>query len=134
MERLTYIDALEMGQIKGLQLLGCKWACDNSKNCENCLVGKAITKLAEYEDLEEQGLLLRLPCKVGSMVYEIKKDLNQMKRETIEHNGHYYHRNIDVYYIAQVTFEIEDFAELGKTVFITKEEAEQALAKIEKEK
>lgn len=67
MERLTYIDALEMGQIKGLQLLGCKWACDNSKSCENCLVGKAITKLAEYEDLEEQGLLLRLPCKVGQI-------------------------------------------------------------------
>lgn len=28
-------------------------------------------KLAEYEDLEEQGLLLRLPCKVGSELYDI---------------------------------------------------------------
>ena len=26
-------------------------------------------KLAEYEDAEEQGLLLRLPCKVGDTVY-----------------------------------------------------------------
>ena len=90
-------------------------------------------RLKEYEDAEEQGLLLRLPCKVGSMVYEIKKDLNQMKRETIEHNGHYYHRNIDVYFITQVTFEIEDFAELGRTVFLTKEEAEQAVARMEKD-
>ena len=28
-------------------------------------------KLKEYEDLEEQGLLLRLPCEVGSTVYAI---------------------------------------------------------------
>lgn len=26
-------------------------------------------RLKEYEDLEEQGLLLRLPCKVGDAVY-----------------------------------------------------------------
>ena len=29
----------------------------------------AVEKLAEYEDAEEQGLLLRLPCKVGDKVY-----------------------------------------------------------------
>lgn len=30
---------------------------------------KILTKLADYEDLEEQGLLVRLPCKVGDIVY-----------------------------------------------------------------
>ena len=29
---------------------------------------RIIERLAEYEDLEEQGLLLRLPCKVGTEV------------------------------------------------------------------
>lgn len=89
--------------------------------------------LKAYEDAEEQGLLVKLPCKIGSLVYKIKKDLNQMKRETIEHNGHYYHRNIDVYFITQATFDIEDISHLGKTVFITKEKAEAALAKLESE-
>lgn len=28
-----------------------------------------LKKLAAYEDLEEQGLLVRLPCKVGDIVY-----------------------------------------------------------------
>lgn len=28
-------------------------------------------KLQEYEDAEEQGLLLRLPCKVGDTVYKV---------------------------------------------------------------
>lgn len=30
---------------------------------------KILTKLADYEDLEEQGLLVRLPCKVGTEVF-----------------------------------------------------------------
>lgn len=29
----------------------------------------AMEKLAEYEDLEEQGKLLKLPCKIGDTVY-----------------------------------------------------------------
>lgn len=39
------------------------------------LEAKKILRLAErlkeYEDLEEQGLLLRLPCKVGDVLYVI---------------------------------------------------------------
>lgn len=30
---------------------------------------KCCNKLAEYEELEEQGLLVRLPCKVGTEVF-----------------------------------------------------------------
>lgn len=29
---------------------------------------KALKKLKEYEDAEEQGLLLRLPCKLGDII------------------------------------------------------------------
>lgn len=32
-----------------------------------------VHKLAEYEDLEEQGKLLKLPFAVGDTVYEINK-------------------------------------------------------------
>ena len=38
-----------------------------SNNAEYWL--QAYFKLKEYEDLEEQGLLLKLPCKVGDTVY-----------------------------------------------------------------
>lgn len=34
----------------------------------------AIQRLAEYEDAEEQGLLVRLPCKVGDTIYRIIDD------------------------------------------------------------
>jgi hypothetical protein len=33
--------------------------------------GNPTEKLATYEDAEEQGLLLRLPCKVGDTIYEV---------------------------------------------------------------
>lgn len=45
----------------------------------NCLPSEAkkilnlATKLKEYEDLEEQGRLIKLPCKVGDNVYIVKR-------------------------------------------------------------
>lgn len=35
-----------------------------------------INKLAAYEDAEEQELLLRLPCKIGSDVYIVPSETN----------------------------------------------------------
>ena len=32
---------------------------------------QALKKLQDYENLEEDGLLIRLPCKLGDEVYEI---------------------------------------------------------------
>ena len=45
----------------------CSSYCDNcSQGAGNCkTVKNMIKKLATYEDLEEQGLLVRLPCKVA---------------------------------------------------------------------
>lgn len=81
-------------------------------------------KLKEYEDLEEQGLLIRLPCKVGDTVWEV---------DTIELYCDEYHiTNINITEHGIVLenscmgfgFNIED---IGKTIFLTKEEAERAL-------
>ena len=41
---------------------------DKSKHKE------AMEKLAHLEDLEEQGLLLKLPCKIGDKIYIIIDD------------------------------------------------------------
>jgi hypothetical protein len=43
----------------------------NLKNEDD--INKAIGRLAEYEDLEEQGLLLKMPCKPGDMLYCLRK-------------------------------------------------------------
>ena len=38
-------------------------------DCEDCYVGQISEKLVQYIRLEEQGLLIRLPCKVGDTLY-----------------------------------------------------------------
>lgn len=37
-------------------------------------IGMAVDKLAAYEDAEEQELLLRLPCGIGTTVYEVENN------------------------------------------------------------
>ena len=48
----------------------CSENCDLDIDCVDCHCSDAIVnKLGEYEDAEEQGLLVRLPCKVGDRIY-----------------------------------------------------------------
>lgn len=101
-----------------------------------------VDKLGAYEDAEEQGLLLRLPCKVGDTVWT-----------NCRMQGWYF-RLKDAPYRTEVVFvglnnseemggglfnvEYENhghmmqfnFSDIGKTVFLTKEEAEQKLAEM----
>lgn len=50
----------------------CKNICDDIEyDCSKCGLEKALEKLADYEDLEEQGLLVRLPCPIGTTVWDI---------------------------------------------------------------
>lgn len=41
---------------------------------EHKQVAEYLKKFKEYEDLEEQGLLLRLPCGIGTIVYEVENN------------------------------------------------------------
>ena len=116
--------------------------CNNAGKCGgHCSICdfevEIKNKLAEYEDAEEQGLLLKLPCKVGSSIWYID-DINEPPMECvvtdIEIKGHY------ILYLAQPTrptryFETVGFCEdkLGVDWWLTKEEAEQALAKVKGE-
>ena len=48
----------------------CKRGCFDEGGCNNgCIVPKIYDKLAKYEDAEEQGRLIMLPCKVGCKVF-----------------------------------------------------------------
>lgn len=114
----------------------CSVYCDEcSQGTANCkTVREMVKKLADYEDAEEQGLLLRLPVKIGEKLFTVEKFFNTAKStiyeytfDGIEKDGlrlMYKGRKEDV-----CVFDIE---EIGKTVFLTKEEAEQALKQIEK--
>ena len=74
---------------------------------------KYYKKLAAYEDAEEQGLLLRLPCKVGGTVYHI------VERIILEVE------NVNLFFLLLSVAE----GRFGKTIFLAKEEAETMLKK-----
>ena len=58
----------------------------------------AAEKLADYEDAEEQGLLLRLPCGIGSDVYIIPSKINYKLNILSLHteNNRVYHQKVDL--------------------------------------
>lgn len=101
-------------------------ACHNS-DCHCELVEDMIEKLAEYEDLEEQGRLIKLPCKVGDTLYRLVPNLYRKYVEikiaqfVINENGIYFITNKGVSWSA---------GEIGKTVFLTKPEAEAKLKEL----
>ena len=91
----------------------------NCKNAESYYQGKAIDKLAHYEDLEEKGLLIELPCKVGDTVYAIvNKKIIEDVADRIEIN----------HLCKKISTAKHSWLCNFDNVFLTKEEAEQALA------
>lgn len=85
-----------------------------------------IKKLGEYEDAEEQGRLFVLPCKLGDTLYDAYTgDIRHHYVTEFSTRG----KDIDI--------QVNDFyavggcychaSDIGKTVFLSHEEAEKAL-------
>ena len=107
----------------------------NSNNSDGCyeMMNNCLHKLTDYEDVEEQGLLLRLPCKVGDTVWYIDEDDDDYPLEFIitkidvEENDYLRYHAREKDNCGKIGFIKDD---IGKTLFLTKEEAEQALAEM----
>ena len=92
---------------------------------------KIIERLAEYEDLEEKGLLLRLPVPIGTTVYEFEP-LNRGVKECTERTVIKYIIYDDSIWFNFADGYMKDIKDFGKTVFLTREVAEQKLKEYEK--
>ena len=103
---------------------------------ENCnapyICRLAAERLAYYEDLEEQGRLVALPCKVGDTVWVIptyngKPYCGAVKDEIqmIGVTSRGFHLKLRAHHDYNKTYM------LGKTVFLTREEAEAALKEMD---
>lgn len=104
----------------------------------NYLTKAVVSKLADYEDKEEQGLLIELPVAIGETVYRINEfavnPLIPMAVISFEIKGDTDHfKKIGCKELGlggEWTYRFTDF---GKTVFLTRSEAEEALARMKKE-
>ena len=91
-----------------------------------------VDRLAFYEDLEEQGLLVRLPCKVRDDLYCIVN--GEVKKLKVHSFGIPDFEIIDIEFKYVDGFKIVRFVgEVGKTVFLTHEEAEKKLEELKNE-
>lgn len=105
---------------------GKTWKQVQDKKC----YASVYRKLQDYEDAEEQGLLLRLPCSAGDTVYTIyqhKIITGKLKRISIRKEGASFFAKFDGFPIESLLY--EDY--FGKTIFLSTEEAEKTLADME---
>lgn len=108
---------------------------------------KAADKLATYEDLEEHGLLVRLPVKIGDDIYKIPSkanyDLNVLNG--YKANNRVYHQKAYSIVFSQSGWFVQCDkdsihapnvicidVEYGKTWFLIREEAEKKLEEMKK--
>ena len=124
---------------------GTHGANDNLPCGENSYTykGLLLEALGKYEDAEEQGLLLRLPCKVGDTVYCIYERYTKCSEneqefdeyscqgcECLECDSHkeLYVQSQKAYSLDWIVSNLKRF---GKNIFLTQEEAEQKLKEME---
>ena len=148
MERLTRV--FEKNDEKYVCIDVCGERCvaryEFCPDCEPFL--NVLKKLAEYEDLEEQGLLLKLPCKVGDKFYRVILFCSMADREDKEtfrptrsdcdywcDCNHNYPCDKE-YRIVEDAFPslesiIHHSKDVGISYFLTRTEAEEALRRME---
>lgn len=132
MDRLTYRTELGVSIDKNEDCPTCSicWNCDiPPRKCN--YISDALEKLAEYEDLEEQGKLIKLPCKVGDTVYGIS--MKKIISLTVNEISIFCMKGEKIINAkCQSDDEFRNYVEreFGKTVFLTKSEAEAKLKEL----
>lgn len=134
MERLTLEDAIPHAKevaeknYRGADFESIDSVDDDIKaNCIKCAeeheqLAEWLEELKSYKDLDEQGLLVRLPCKVGDSVFIIVgKDISRQGIRKIEISDN------SIIFKTNRQKRIFNVAELGKTVFLAREDAEKKL-------
>lgn len=140
MERLTerYVPNNEKKGIVGIKVFESKNKIPLVKVLGGEYLYPAIEKLAAYEDLEEKGLLVRLPCKVGDTVYRVNAGAKQPIIPMTVSEIHFlcYKNERAVRFDAigkedmgESCYRLED---IGRIVFLTHEEAEKKLEEMKK--
>lgn len=150
MERLTLDEA-----IKYIKEVVCKNRKNKEKNTivipnsfissADCAekyeqVAKWLKELKSYKEAEEQGLLVRLPCKVGNTVYRVNAGAKQPIIPMTVSEIHFlcYKNERAVRFDAigkedmgESCYRLED---IGRIVFLTHEEAEKKLEEMKNDK
>ena len=100
----------------------CKATEEGNGDCKGCAISECFNKLGEYENLEEQGKLLKLPCTVGDTVY-VKMQFGGYAEAEVRDFTYF----VSCGFCIVVTSDKFDkqnipFSEFGKTVFLMQDD------------
>lgn len=117
-----------------------------SSECDNCEIMTSVCeKLGDYEDLEEQGRLVKLPCKIGDDVYYVPSKVNYKLNILNRHseNNKVYHQKVEDFVLTRHGWYLECDQDVKygtghiltdvsfcKTWFLNKSEAEAKLKEL----
>lgn len=116
-----------------------------SKTTQGEKIAAILKKLADYEDLEEQGRLIKLPCKIGDDIYFVPNEVNYKLNILNKHseNNKVYHQKVEDFVLTRHGWYLECDKDVKygtdhiltdrlfcKTWFLTKSEAEEKLKEL----
>ena len=154
MERLTLEDAITHAKevaeknYRGADFESLDSIDDDIKaNCIKCAeeheqLAKWLEELKFYKEAEEHELLLRLPCNVGDKVWDNDfghPESYEIKAFSYGYCDSYVYSDIEdeiIFYYENYTGSITGafpMSEIGKTIFLTREEAEKKLEEMKKD-
>ena len=116
----------------------CKYGFQHcsKEDWENCqTIDDIIDKLADYEDLEEQGKLVILPCKIGDTIYEVSYENREfvIKEHIVKEFIYRTYRfpRIEIYCENENGFLVcNNIGKLDECLFLTQAEAEAKLKEL----
>lgn len=89
-----------------------------------------LEQLKEYKQLEEQGRLIKLPCKIGSVLYEIKDLTGFITERDIDKIEIFECPTPHIFLTSGRYYRMSASRDFGRTVFATKSEAEAKLKEL----
>lgn len=101
-----------------------------------------LDRLRELAEADREGRCVVLPCKIGDIVYEIRYTAENDRprkhaRKRFDHSVSgctwRMREQPEMCYVSEKKCTKSDFEFMGRTVFLTREEAEAALAKLNSE-
>lgn len=89
-----------------------------------------LEQLKEYKQLEEQGRLIKLPCKIGSVLYEINDLTGFITERDIDKIEIFECPTPHIFLTSGRYYRMSASRDFGRTVFATKSEAEAKLKEL----
>jgi hypothetical protein len=97
------------------------------------ILKEVLEEFQSYKDEEERGLLCHLPCRPGERVYKIFQSPTPTVHQ-IRHEGQVYTRKSPTFFVSPCPFDLSMMGEFGKTIFLSQDEAKDALVKVRNRK